>query len=43
MKGSREDTKIENRLVDTVGEEEGGMNRESSMETYTVQYVKYHV
>ena len=31
---------IENRLVDTVGEEEGGMNWENSMETDTLSYVK---
>jgi len=40
LQGSRRDTDIENRLVGTVGEEEGGMNWESSMETYTVLYVK---
>ena len=30
----------ENRLMDTVGEEEGGMNWEDSMETYILPYVK---
>ena len=33
MQGSYGDTDIENRLVDTVGEGEGEMNCESSMET----------
>ena len=31
---------IENRLVDTVGEGEGGMGGESSSETYTLPFVK---
>ena len=31
---------MENRLVDTVWEGEGGANRESSMETCTLPYVK---
>ena len=31
---------IENRLVGTEGERKGGMNWESSMETYTSPYVK---
>ena len=31
---------IEKRLVDTVREEKGGMNWESSIETYTLPYVK---
>ena len=35
-----EDTDIENRLVDTVRECEGGMNWENSKETYTLPYVK---
>ena len=30
----------ENRLVDTVGEGESGMNSDSIMETYTLPYVK---
>ena len=34
------DADIENRLVDTEGAGEGGMNWESSMETYTLPYVK---
>ena len=35
-----EKTDLENRLVGTVGEEEGGTNEESSMGTYTLPYVK---
>ena len=31
---------MENRLVDTVGEGEGGKNGESSSETFTLSYVK---
>lgn len=31
---------IENRLVDTVGEGEGGTNRESSVGTCTLPYIK---
>ena len=31
---------IENRLVDTGEEGEGGTNSESSIETYTLSYVK---
>ena len=31
---------MENRLVDTVGEGEGGKNGESSTETFTLSYVK---
>ena len=34
------DTDIENELGDTVGEGEVGTNGESSMETYTLPYVK---
>ena len=34
------DTEIENKLVDTVNEEEGGMNKESNIETYTLPCVK---
>ena len=32
---------VENRLVDTVAEEEGGMNWESSMEACKLPYVKW--
>ena len=40
MQGGNGDTNIEKRLVDPVGEGEGGKNGESSMETYTLPYVK---
>ena len=39
MNLSAVETLIQNRLVDTVGEEESGMNWDSSMETYTLLYV----
>ena len=35
LQGSNRGTDIENRLVDTVGEEEGGTDGESSIKTYT--------
>ena len=38
--GSSGGTDIENRLVDTVREGEGGMNWEGGMETYTLPYLK---
>ena len=41
MQGSKGDTDIKNRLLDTVGEGEGGMIQENSIETYTLPYVKY--
>ena len=41
MQGRNTDTDIEDRLVDTVGEGDGGMNWESSIETYTLPYVNY--
>ena len=34
------DADIENRLVETAREGEGGMNGESSIETYALPYVK---
>ena len=40
MPRSNGDADSENRLVDTEGEEEGGMNWESNMETYTLPYWK---
>ena len=41
LQGSSGDADIENRLMDLGWEEgEGGMNAESSMETYTLPYVK---
>ena len=41
MQGSRGDTDINKRLVDAVGKVEGGTIRETSMETYTLPYVKW--
>ena len=38
--GSNGDADIGNRLVDTVGEDEGGTNGESGIETYTLPFVK---
>ena len=40
LKGSNGDVDIANRFVDIEGEGEGGMNWESSFETYTLPYVK---
>ena len=40
MQGSSGDPDIVNRLVDTGGEGEGGVNEGSIMETYTLPYVK---
>ena len=40
MQGSKRDTDIKNRLLDSVGEDEGGMIWESSTETCTLSYVK---
>ena len=37
LQGNRGDTDTENRLADTVGEEESGMNGESNMKTYTLR------
>ena len=34
------EVQTENRIVDTVGEGDCGMNWENSMETYTLPYVK---
>ena len=36
---SNRDADIENRLVDTVGEGEGGTNQESNIETYTLPHI----
>ena len=41
LQGQNRDADIENRPLDTVGEGEGGMNRESSMETHTLPYLNY--
>ena len=40
FQGSSGDADIENRLMDTVGEGEGGTNWESSPETYALPYTK---
>lgn len=40
LRGSSGDTEIKSRLVDTVQEGEGGMNRKTSMETYASPLVK---
>ena len=40
MQGYNGDINLENELVDTVGEEEGRMNGESSIDIYTLPYVK---
>ena len=40
FQGSSGDPDIENRLLDTVGEGEGGTNGESSVETYILPYIK---
>ena len=40
LQGSNRDTSIENRLVGTTGKGEGGMNWESSTETYTSPYAQ---
>ena len=40
LQGSNGDAGIKNRLVGTVREGEGGMNRESSIKTHTLPYVK---
>ena len=40
MQGSSRDTGIEKRLVDTAKQEEDGLNWETSIETYTLPYVR---
>ena len=40
MQGSKGDTDIKNRLLDSGGEGEGGMIWENSIETYILPYVK---
>ena len=41
MQGSRGDTDLKNRVLDSVGKGEGGMIWENSIETYTLSYVKW--
>ena len=40
MWDSKRDTDIKNRLLDSVGEDEGGMIWENSIEAYILPYVK---
>ena len=40
MQGRKGDTDVKNRLLDSVGEGEGGMIWENSTETCTLPYVK---
>ena len=40
MQDSRRDTDVKNRLLDSVGEGEGGMICENSNQTYILPYVK---
>ena len=40
VQGSKRDTDVKNRLLDSVGEDEGGMIWENSIETCTLLYVK---
>ena len=40
MRGSKRDTDVKNRLLDSVGEGEGGMIWQSSIETCILSYVK---
>ena len=40
MQGSKGNTDVKNRLVDSVGESEVGMIGENSIETYTLPYVE---
>ena len=42
-KGQQGDTDVKNRLLDSVGEGEGGMSQENSIETCTLPYVKQMV
>ena len=40
MQGSKGDTNIQNGLLDSVGEEKGGMIHENNIATYTIPYAK---
>ena len=40
MRDTETDTDIKNRLLDSVGEGEGGMLWDNSIETYILPYVK---
>ena len=43
MQDSKRDTDVKNRLLDSVGEGEGGMIWENSIETWILPYVKYMI
>ena len=43
MQGSKGDTDIKNRLLDSVWEGEGGMIWENNIETYKLPYIKVEV
>ena len=40
VKGSKEHTRIKSRLLDTVGDREGGVIRENSLQTDALSYVE---
>ena len=40
MQGSKGDANVENRILDSGREGEGGSMRENSIETYTLSFVK---
>ena len=40
MQGSKRDTDIKNRILDSVGQGEGGMIWENNIEIYILPYVK---
>ena len=42
MQNRKRDTDVQNRLLDSVGEGEGGMFRENSMETCILSMAKHH-
>ena len=42
MQDSKRDTDVKNRLLDSVGEDQGGMIWENSIETYILPFVKGH-
>ena len=42
MQNRKRDTDVQNRLLDSVGEGEGGMFLENSIKTYMLSRVKHH-
>ena len=40
MQDCKRDTDVKNRLLDSVGDGEGGMIRENGIETYIISYMK---